>query len=69
MKIRYVWTRTFSANEENIRICVDEALVYPSSKKKFVIFDLILQRFVFIFSFVFLSICFVLFFVGFQFSF
>ena len=48
---------------------MDEALVYPSSEKKFVIFDLIPQRFVFIFSFVFLSFCFVLFFVGFQFSF
>ena len=45
---------------------MDEALVYPSSKKKFVIFDLTLQRFVFIFSFVFLSFCFVLFFVGFS---
>ena len=39
--------------KKNILICVDEALVYPSSKKKIVIFDLFLQRFVFIFFFCF----------------
>ena len=32
---------------------MDEALVYPSGKKKKVIFDFILQRFVFIFFFCF----------------
>ena len=32
---------------------MDEALVYPSSKKKIVIFDLTLQRFVFIFFLLF----------------
>ena len=62
MKIRYVWTRTFSTNEEK----------YPDmcGWGFYVWMRILFYNDLFLFfSFVFLSFCFVLFFVGFQFSF
>ena len=49
---------------------MDEALVYPSSKKS-LLYSILFYNdlFLFVFSLVFLSFCFVLFFVGFQFPF
>ena len=50
---------------KNIRICVDEALVFQSRKNKFAIFDFILQRFIYffvLFSFRFVVFLFLFFF-------